>query len=202
MVRGAVGLLVLLAAVGCSGSSSGGAGGKGGGGSGGGAAGTGGPSACGVASGAPSTGATCNSITPAGPCVDETFSTATPPAPAGGTFVAGTYNLVSDTFYGPPQTDFIPGQPFRQTYVLTDVDATSFALDMGWASGDVVARARVTAALSGTTATFTQACPSVDEGVVWSGSAGFTATSSSITLVWDKGSQITEVTVFNQASRP
>ena len=190
--------MVLLAAVGCGGSSSGGKGGTSGGG---GAGGTGGLSACGVVTGAPSTGATCNTVTAAGHCVEQTFSNATAPLPAGGTFTAGTYHLISDTFYGPPQTDFIPGAPFRQTYVLTDVDATSFALDQAWASGDVVARARVTAALSGTTATFTQACPSVDEGVVWSGTAGFSANTATITLFWSRGIQITEVTVYNKASQ-
>jgi hypothetical protein len=199
-----VGLLVLLVAVGCSGSSPGGTtgdaghGGPGGAG-GGGAAGAGGQTACGVSTGAPSTGASCTDVTAAGPCVEQHFSNATPPAPAGGAFVAGTFNLVSDTFYGPPTTDFVPGAPFRQTFFLSDIDATSFALDQAWASGDVVARSREVAALSGMTATFTQACPSRDAGVDWSGTAGFTATSSSITLVWSRSNQITEVAVYEKA---
>jgi hypothetical protein len=150
-----------------------------------GTAGTGGAPLCGVASGGQSSGTTCNAIAASGPCVTATFSTATAPTPAGGAFVGGTYNLVSNILYGPPGTDFQPGQPFRQTYVLSDVTSTSFTLDQVEAVGTIVARSHETAAVAGMTATFSQTCPDPDGGIDWtSGSYEFTATSSSITLFY------------------
>jgi len=151
---------------------------------GGGAAGSGGLAACGVASGGKDSGETCNAIAANGPCVSATFSTATPPTPAGGAFAAGTYDLASETFYGSAQVEatFVPGQPFRQTYSLSDVTSTSFTLDLVETLGTVVARAHETAAVSGMTATFTQTCPPPDAGFDWGESDDFTATSSSITL--------------------
>jgi hypothetical protein len=110
--------------------------------------------------------------------------TATPPTAAGGAFAPGTYNLASETFYGSAKIEatFAPGQPFRQTYVLSDITSTSFTLDLVETLGTVVARAHETAAVSGMTATFTQTCPPADAGFDWGESDDFTATSSSITL--------------------
>ena len=177
-------LLVLLGiamvANGCGGSSSGGGGGAGGAT---GAGGMGGGPACSSATGAVS-GTTCNVVEAGGACVTPTFSTASPPVPAGGPFAGGTYNLVSETFYGSAadEMNFRSGLPFRQTSVLSNVTSTSFTLDQIWTTGTVMARARETAAVSGTTATFTQTCPAPDAGSDLSGTAEFTATSSSITL--------------------
>ena len=130
-------------------------------------------------------GETCNTFTAGGPCVTATFSTDAAPTPAGGAFVAGTYNLVSETFYGSAQLEatFQSGQPFRRTYVLSDVTSTSFTLDLAETLGTVVARAHETVAVSGMTATFNPICPPADAGAVWGGSDDFTATSTSITLI-------------------
>src|SRR4051812_47451843 len=151
-MRIAVGFVLLVTAIavnGCGGSSSGGgtggAGTSGVGGSagsaGGGTAGTGGAPACSAADG-PGSGAACNAIAAGGPCVTGTFSTAAPPTPAGGAFAGGTYNLVSQIFYGSADAEkiFLPGVPFRQTHVLSDVTSTSFTLDQAWTTGTVVAR--------------------------------------------------------------
>jgi hypothetical protein len=198
------GLLVLLgiaiAVNGCGGTSSGGGGGAGGAT---GAGGMGGGPACSSATGAVS-GTTCNVVEAGGACVTATFSTAAAPAPAGGTFVGGTYDLVSQTFYGSAadEMNFRSGLPFRQTSVLSNVTSTSFTLDQIWTTGTVVARARETAAVSGMTATFTQTCPAPDAGSDLSGTAAFTATSSSITLfqpTTPPTNTIIVVSVFNKA---
>jgi len=185
---------IAIAANGCGGSTNGG-----------GTGGAGGAPACSTATG-PNSGATCNVVAAGGPCVPATFSTAAPPTPAGGTFAAGTYDLVSRTFYGSAEIEssFLPGVAIRQTYVLSDVTSTSFTLDQVEISGTVVARSHETAAVSGTTATFTQTCPDPDGGIDWSGSTEFTATSSSITLfrtstVLQSMMVLIEVTVYNKA---
>jgi len=201
-MRGSV-LLVLLgiasAANGCGGTSSGGGGGAGGAT---GAGGMGGGPACSSATGAVS-GTSCNVVEAGGACVTATFSTAAAPSPAGGTFAGGTYDLVSQTFYGSAadEMNFQSGVPFRQTSVLSNVTSTSFTLDQIWTTGTVVARARETAAVSGMTATFTQTCPAPDAGADLSGTAEFTATSSSITLFQPTTppTTIVVVSVFNKA---
>jgi hypothetical protein len=203
-----VSLGILIAVNGCGGSSSGGgAGGAGGaigkGGSGGGSAGTagtGGATACGAAVG-PESGAACNVVAAAGPCVPGTFSTAAAPTPAGGAFAGGTYNLVSQTLYYPADAGIVlfPGQPIRQTYVLSDVTSTSFTLDQVETSGTVVARSHDTVAVSGMTATLTQTCPATDGGIDSGGTSEFTATSSSLTLFRSTLPGVIEVTVYSKA---
>ena len=180
---------IAIAVNGCGGSSS--PGGTGGAGS---------ASACSNATGAGS-GDTCNAIAATGPCVTGTFSSAAAPTPAGGAFAAGTYNLVSQTFYGPADAEasFLPGVPFRATQVLSDVTSTSFSLDQVWATGNVVARSHETVAVSGMTETLTQICPAPDAGVDWSGSWDFTATSSSITWFRPTTSTIMQVSVYDKA---
>jgi hypothetical protein len=208
MLRRAHAVLLLLLGIaiavnGCGRSSSrddaGGLGGGSAGTAGGGTAGTGGAPACSNVDG-PSSGETCNAIAAGGPCVTGTFSTAAPPTPAGGAFASGTYNLVSETFYGSAADgmNFLPGVPFRQKSVLSDVTATSFTLDQVWTTGTVVARLHETVAVSGMTATFTQTCPATDAGSNWS--YEFTATSSSITLFYSVTNGVIEVTVYNKAS--
>jgi hypothetical protein len=208
---------IAIAVNGCGGSTNGGGtggagttggagvGGQGGGSAGtagGGATGTGGAPACSDATG-PNSGATCNVVEAGGACVTATFSTAAAPAPAGGTFAGGTFNLVSQTFYGSAadEMNFRPGVPFRQTSVLSHVTSTSFTLDQVWTTGTVAARARETAAVSGMTATFTQTCPAPDAGADLSGTAEFTATSSSITLFQPTTppTNTIVVSVFNKA---
>ena len=211
---------IAIAVNGCGGSTNGGGtggagtsggagvGGQGGGSAGtagGGAAGTGGAPACSTATG-PNSGATCNVVAAGGPCVTATFSTAAPPTPAGGAFAGGTYNLVSQTFYGSADVEktFVPGVPFRQTYVLSNVTSTSFTLDQVSTTGTVVGRSHVTAAVSGMTATFTQTCPAPDAGIDSGGTFELTATSTSITLFWSttlfqSTEVLIEVSVYNRA---
>ena len=110
---------------------------------------------------------TCNVVAAGGACVTATFSTAAAPAPAGGTFAGGTYNLVSQTFYG--SADVRDELPDRRT-LPPDVCPVERHLDLVhprsvWTTGTVVARARETAAVSGMTATFTQICPAPDAGI-------------------------------------
>jgi len=202
---------IAIAVNGCGGSSAGGgtggaggAAGNGGGSAGsggGGTGGTGGVPACGASVG-PSSGATCNAVAATGPCVTGILSIAAAPAPAGGAFAGGTYDLVSQTFYGAADAGiiFLSGQPIRQTYVLSDVTSTSFTLDQVETSGTVVARSHETASLSEMTATFTQTCPSPDAGFDWGGNSTFTATPSAITLFRSTQPGLLEVSVYNKAS--
>jgi hypothetical protein len=196
MARGAFVLLGIAIAVnGCGGSSS----------ATGGTGGTGGDPACSAAAG-PNSGETCNVVAAGGLCVLGTFSTAAAPTPAGGAFAGGTYNLVSQTFHGSAEAErsFLPGEPFRQTYALSNVTSTSFTLDQIFTSGTVVARSHETAAVSGMTATFTQTCPGPDAGIDWGRTVEFTATPSSITLfrtstLFQGTIVLIEVTVYNKA---
>jgi hypothetical protein len=109
----------------------------------------------------------------------------------------------SQTFYGSAQlaAGFVPGQPVRQTYVLSDVTATSFTLDQVETVGTIIARAHETAAVSGMTVTFTQTCPPADAGIDWGGSDELTASSTSITLIRSVTgvSGLTEVRVYDRA---
>jgi hypothetical protein len=130
--------------------------------------------------------------------VTSTLSTAATPTPAGGAFAAGTYNLVSQTTYGPADAGF-SSLTFRQTYVLSNVTTTSFTLDQVETSGTAVARSHGTVAVSGMTATFTPSCPVVDGGSDSGGSAEFTATSSSVTL-FELKNGLVQVSVYNKAS--
>ena len=185
-----VSLGIAIAGNGCGGSSSSG-----------GTGGAGGATAnCSAATG-PGSGDACNVIAARGACVTGTFSTAAPPAPAGGAFASGTYNLVSQPFYGTADVgrNFLPGVPFRNTYLLSDVTATSFTLDQVWTTGTLVARSHETAAVSEMTATFTQICPAPDGGIDWGGGSEFTATSDSITLFRSTTIGVLEVTVYNKA---
>ena len=163
---------------------------------GGGATGAGGGTACGDVTGTGS-GLTCNTVAAGGPCVTSTFSTAASPTPAGGTFAAGTYNLVSQTTYGAADAGFFP-LTFRQTYVLSNVTTTSFTLDQVETSGTAVDRRHGTVAVSGMTATFTPTCPVTDGGSDAGGSVEFTATSSSVTLFQSKNGLV-QASVYNKA---
>ena len=127
----------------------------------------------------------------------STFSTAASPTPVGGTFAAGTYNLVSQTTYGPADAGFF-SLTFRQTYVLSNVTTTSFTLDQVETSGTAVARSHGTVAVSGMTATFTPTCPVTDGGSDSGNSVEFTATSSSVTTFQLKIGLV-QASVYNKA---
>ena len=84
--------------------------------------------ACGDATG-PNSGENCNSVTTTGPCVTQTFSTAAPPSPAGGTFSEGTDNATSITDYVAADAAAQVAGIQRQTFVLSNVTATSLTLE-------------------------------------------------------------------------
>jgi hypothetical protein len=153
--------------------------------------------ACGVATSGGS-GETCNSVTPSGTCVTETFSNATPPSPAGGTFAAGTYNLTSLTAYVAADAAVPPvgsGQIGRRTYVLSNVTATSLTLAQGESSGTILARLSGTVAISGMNVTYTGTCP-VTDGGNQGGTEQFTATESGFSVFEKAGNGAIVVSVF------
>ena len=127
----------------------------------------------------------------------EQESTATAPTPAGGTIVAGTYNLSSSTFYGPADGGNGQGD-VRKTLVASSVTATSFTLDETDMSGARVDRTHGTVAISGTTVTYTPSCPAPGDGGDNGGSASFTATSTTFTLI-DSKSGGTRVEVYTKS---
>jgi hypothetical protein len=166
-----------------------------------GSGGTGGAvAACGDATGAGS-GETCNSVTPMGPCVTETFSTATPPSPTGGTLLAGTYNLTAQTAYVAADAAVAIGQIGRQTFVLSSGTSTAspaLTLTEAESSGTAIARSSGPVAITGMNATFTPTCP-VTDGGNQGGTDQFTATSSGFTLFEKKDNGATVVSVFAKA---
>ena len=97
--------------------------------------------ACGDATG-PNSGENCNSVTTTGPCVTQTFSTAAPPSPAGGTFSEGTYNATSITDYVAADAAAQVAGIQRQTFVLSNVTATSLTLEQAISSGTILYRSR------------------------------------------------------------
>ena len=184
------------AAAGASGS----AGATGGGGAAGssGTGGTGGGSAlCGDDTGT-GTGDSCNTVVPAGACVTATKSTGTPPTPAGGTFVAGTYNLTAQTIYVAADAGTVFLQTGRQTLVVSAVTASSLTLDQSESSGTAIGRSHGPVAISGMTATFSPTCP-VSDGGDNGGTAEFTATATSITLFQETNSGAIQVSVYTKA---
>ena len=207
-----ISVATVAAAIGCSSSSSSGTGGSGGGataGSGGAAAGTsgsagstgtggtGGVALCGDGTGT-GNGATCNTVVPNGPCVVATMSTSTPPTPAGGTFVAGTYNLTAQTTYTAADAGAVFLLTGRQTLVVSSVTATSLTLDQAESSGTVVSRAHGPVTISGMMATFSPTCP-VSDGGDNGGTAEFTATANGITLFEETNGGNVQVSVYAKA---
>lgn len=154
--------------------------------------------ACGDATG-PSSGQTCNSVTTTGPCVTQTFSTGALPSPAGGAFAAGTYNLTSVTDYVAADAGAQVAGIQRQTFVLSNVTATSLTLDQEVTSGTILYRSSGTVAISGSNAIFTATCPATDGGNQGQ-PLQFTATSSGFTLLEPEDSGDTRVTVFTKAN--
>jgi hypothetical protein len=135
------------------------------------------------ASNSPSSGVSCNAIEANGPCVTETVGTGAPPAPAGGTVVAGTYDLVASTVY--PNTDAgadaavsVDQGARRQTYVLSSSGST-LTYEAGSVSGTELHRLNGTMVSSGTGLTLTVTCPVDDGGVDVAATLPYTATASS-----------------------
>lgn len=219
MLRGIVlslSVVGVVGVIGCGGSGGGAPGGSGGGGgnagagttgsagtSGGGTSGggtSGGGSggmldACGTDTSAGS-GDTCNAAVADGPCVTVQVSGAAAPAAAGGTITAGTYKLTSATFYGTGGGNQQGDR--RETFVVSSVTAAGFTLDQAQTSGTRVDRSHGVVLVSGTTVTYTPTCPPPGDGGDNGGSAQFTATASTFSLLESKNGG-TQVSVYTKS---
>jgi hypothetical protein len=163
-----------------------------------GSTGAGGAQACGTDP-ASETGAGCNTIATGGPCVTELVVTGPPPTAAGGTVVAGTYNLTSVSLYNTPDGSAPVASMGRRTLVISGVSGTSFTLDQIETSGAHTDRSHGTVAIAGTMATFTPTCPPPSDAGDNGGSVGFTTTATTITLVNSpKGDGSVEVDVYTK----
>ena len=172
----------------------GGQAGGGGAGAGGGQAGGGGAggalAACGDATG--SSNDVCSTITGSatGPCVATAMSAATAPTAAGGPVSNGTYQFTASTFYGtlPDAAGSTDGdlQTRRETFVVSNATSSSFTLQQFQASGTQTSSEEGTVAISGTMVSYTPTCPPPADGGNNGGSAGFTANSTSFTLILSK----------------
>lgn len=128
-------------------------------------------------------GETCNTFNATGPCVMQQVSSGTAPTAGGGTIATGTYNLTSLTRYNAPEGGN-QSNDRRETLVVSAVTAGSFTLDQVQVSGSSTQRSHGTVAVTGSMVTFTPTCPPPgDGGDNQGGTAGFTATSSTVTLI-------------------
>jgi hypothetical protein len=127
----------------------------------------------------------------------EQFSTDTPPTPAGGTIVAGTYLLTSTTFYGPSDGGD-QQQDRRETLIVSSVTAGGFTLDQVQVSGTRVDRSHGTVVSAATTVTYTPVCPPPGDGGDNGGSASYTATSSTFMLIETKNGG-TRVSIYTKS---
>jgi hypothetical protein len=111
----------------------------------------------------------CNTVVPMGDCIVETVSTDTPPTAAGGTIVAGTYELVAATVYasadgGVDAAAFVNATPARETSVVTG-SGSSFTFQNAQVSGTAAARVNGSLTTNGTSPfSVTPTCPVVDGG--------------------------------------
>jgi hypothetical protein len=109
----------------------------------------------------------CNTVVPSGDCVVETVGTGTAPTPAGGAFVAGTYELVSSTVYAPVDGGTDAGitantTPTRETSVATG-SGTSFTFQNAIVSGTAAARLNGSFTANGASPLMvTTTCPTMD----------------------------------------
>ena len=142
-------------------------------------------------------GDTCNVVVAAGPCVVPQSSTGTPPTPAGGTIVAGTYNLTSETVYGVADGGNNQQGGHRQTLMASAVVAGSFTLDQVEESGTTIARSHGTVVATGTMVTFTPTCPPPGDGGDQGGSANYTATATTFDLIQTQNGTI-DVQVYTK----
>lgn len=205
--RAAVLYLALLPLVACSGTSSNDGGGSGGSSATGGATGTGGATSNGGANGTggtngnggttgtggslaacgdntnPNQGESCNTIVPTGPCVTETMSSATAPAPAGGTIVAGTYDLTTMTVYGQPADAGLDSARRGVIMISAGTGANTFNIQVAEQSGTTLQRQTGMAIANSTQkqVTFTPSCPNGNTG----GASSYSATATTFTLFED-----------------
>jgi hypothetical protein len=192
-----------LAAYGCGSSGSGGTGGAtGNGGNGGsigngGATGSGGTTSNGGTTGSggggglaacgdntnPNQGESCNTIVPTGACVMETLSSATVPAPAGGTIVAGTYDLTSMTVYGVPADAGLDSDRRGVIMISAATGANTYNIQVAEQSGTTLQRQSGMAIANSAQkqVVFTPSCPSGNTG----GASSYSATSTTFTLFED-----------------
>jgi hypothetical protein len=139
---------------------------------------------CGTATSGSSSGEECSTVVPTGPCVVEMASTDTPPSPAGGSFVAGTFDLVSSTLYTVPDAGTDAGATpstvaTREVSVLTG-SGTSFSVQNSVTSGTAVSRSNGTLTTDGSTQlTFTPTCPEPDGSTGTPQRLDYTATTTS-----------------------
>jgi hypothetical protein len=118
---------------------------------------------------------------------------ATGPVPTalGGTITAGTYQLTATNVYVTSDAGQMGGQEiWRQTLIVSNVTSGGFTLQQIEAAGTATSRDEGTVAISGTTATFTKTCPPPGDGGDQGGSAMFTATSTTVTLITNHGSTV------------
>ena len=140
-------------------------------------------SMCGTATSGGS-GESCSTVVPIGPCVMETASTDAPPTPAGGSFVAGTFDLQSSTLYTVPDAGTDAGAApttvlTREVSVLTG-SGTSFSFQNAITSGVAIARSNGTVTTDGSTKfTVTPTCPVADGSTDNPGQIDYTAAASS-----------------------
>lgn len=181
---------------GTGGTSAGGTGGASTGGTGGAGGGTGGSAMCGT-SNAQDQGATCNTLSAAGPCVTTTISNGTPPTPAGGTIVAGTYNVTSQTVYGSADAG-TSSEPYRETVAVSGVTPTSLTFALVQVSGTHTNRTSGTDTISGTTVSAMNSCPPPGDGGSQGAALGYTATPTTVTLI-SSDNGVTTVIVFTKS---
>jgi hypothetical protein len=156
------------------------------------------PAACGAETGA-GTGATCSTAAATGACVTEVVVAGTAPTPGGGPVSQGTYNLTSASIYNAPDGSAQFASTGRRTLVVGPVTAGSFTLDQISVSGTRTDRSSGTVVVTGTTATFTRLCPPPGDAGNPGGTVGYTATSTSITLIDSSaGDGSIEVTVYTK----
>jgi hypothetical protein len=151
-----------------------------------GSAGTGGTvAACGSNTDA-STGLTCNTLVPAGPCVIQTVATGSPPPPTGGAIAAGTFELTSRAAYGSPDGGDNDSEARRETVVVSGTGPT-FNVEISQLSGTTMRRQSGTITAAGTSLTFTQTCPPPGDGGDNGGTTGFDSDGSSAFTIHDMG---------------
>jgi hypothetical protein len=114
-------------------------------------------------------GATCDAVTASatGACVlTTTYVNAGPLSSAGvgGPITPGTYDLSAEIFYGPSANGYSKIDAHRETFVISDVTDSGFALQHVRVSGSRVESSQGTVTVSGSAATYTPTCPPPGDG--------------------------------------
>jgi hypothetical protein len=105
--------------------------------------------------------------------------------------------LTSETLYSAGDGGGLQGDR-RETFAVSSVTSTSFTLDQVTVSGTHTERTRGTVAVAGTMVTYTPTCPPPGDGGDHGGSANFTATSTTFTLIQSK-SGATQISVYTKS---